>query len=71
METSVLEFAAPVHQNSDNNSPLNNIIDLVPFEMHVPGYQFCEPGTHLEERLERGEIGINPPNKAYRQHGIA
>ena len=71
METTALEFPVTVHQNTDNDSILNNIIDLVPFEMHVPGYRFCGPGTHLEERLKRGETGINPLDEACRQHDIA
>lgn len=27
---------------------IDKIIDKVPFEMHVPGYQFCGPGIHLD-----------------------
>ena len=26
------------------------LIDLLPFEMHVPGYKFYGPGTKLAER---------------------
>lgn len=50
---------------------LNKIIDKIPFEMHVPGYQYCGPGTHLEERLKRGDPGKNPLDAACKQHDIA
>jgi len=38
---------------------LNCTIDALPFELHIPGYQFCGPRTHLEKRLVRGDRGIN------------
>jgi hypothetical protein len=37
----------------------------------VPGYQFCGPGTRLDERLARGDRGINPLDRACREHDIA
>jgi len=39
---------------------LNRAINVLPFELHIPGYQFCDPGTHLEKRLVRDDRGINP-----------
>jgi len=50
---------------------LNNVINALPFELHIPGYQFCGPGTHLEKRLARGDQGINPLDVACREHDIA
>ena len=50
---------------------LNSAINALPFELHVPGYQFCGPGTHLAKRLERGDRGINPLDAACREHDIA
>ncbi|XP_025405850.1 uncharacterized protein LOC112680073, partial [Sipha flava] len=50
---------------------LNSAINSLPFEIHVPGYQFCGPGTKLEKRLERGDKGINPLDSACRDHDIA
>jgi len=50
---------------------LNRAIDALPFELHIPGYQFCGPGTHLEKRLARGDRGINPLDAACREHDIA
>ncbi|KYN18433.1 hypothetical protein ALC57_09263, partial [Trachymyrmex cornetzi] len=39
--------------------------------LHIPGYQFCGPGTRLEKRLARGDRGINPLDAACRKHDIA
>jgi len=50
---------------------LNSAINALPFELHIPGYQFCGPGTRLRERLARGERGINPLDAACREHDIA
>lgn len=50
---------------------LNKLINKLPVEIHIPGYQFCGPGTKLEKRLERGDAGINPLDKACREHDIA
>ncbi|KYN10235.1 hypothetical protein ALC57_17633, partial [Trachymyrmex cornetzi] len=38
------------------------------FELHIPGYQFCGPGTRLEKRLARGDRDINPLDAACREH---
>ena len=37
-------------EEEEKDSVLDNLIDLLPFEMHVPGYKFCGPGTKLAER---------------------
>lgn len=50
---------------------LNRAINALPFELHIPGYQFCGPGTHLEKRLARGDRGINLLDAACREHDIA
>jgi hypothetical protein len=50
---------------------LNRAINALPIELHIPGYQFCGPGTRLEERLARGDRGINPLDTACREHDIA
>lgn len=46
-------------------------INKLPFEAHLPGYQYCGPGTKLEKRLARGDIGINPLDAACKVHDIA
>lgn len=50
---------------------IDRIIDKIPFELHVPGYQYCGPGTHLKKRLARGDPGINPLDSACKSHDIA
>ena len=50
---------------------LNRAINALPIELHIPGYQFCGPGTHLKKRLARGDRGINPLDAACREHDIA
>lgn len=50
---------------------VNSLINKLPFEVHIPGYQFCGPGTKLHKRLARGDPGINPLDKACREHDIA
>lgn len=50
---------------------INNTIDKLPFEIHIPTYSFCGPGTKLQKRLNRGDPGINLLDKACKQHDIA
>jgi hypothetical protein len=50
---------------------LNKSIDLLPFEAHLPGYNFCGPGTKLSERLKKGDTGINKLDEFCKQHDIA
>lgn len=39
----------------EGNGLINNIIDKIPIELHIPGYQYCGPGTNLKKRLLRGK----------------
>lgn len=50
---------------------IDRVIDKLPFEVHVPGYQYCGPGTHLKKRLNRGDPGINPLDAACKTHDLA
>lgn len=50
---------------------LNSLINKLPVELHLPGYNYCGPGTKLKERLERGDRGVNPLDEACREHDIA
>lgn len=55
---------------------VNSLIDKLPFEAHLPNglsgfYQFCGPGTKLEERLKKGQKGINKLDSACLRHDIA
>lgn len=50
---------------------VNSIINKLPVELHLPGYQYCGPGTKLNKRLKRGDAGINGLDKACKEHDIA
>ncbi|EFA09487.1 hypothetical protein TcasGA2_TC010981 [Tribolium castaneum] len=50
---------------------LNTAINKLPFELHLPGYQYCGPGTKLKKRLERGDLGINKLDSFCKTHDIA
>lgn len=50
---------------------LNRTIDVLPVELHLPGYSFCGPGTRLQSRLQRGDVGVNKLDRACREHDIA
>ena len=48
--------------------PLSNSIGGK--ERHIPGYNFCGPGTQVEERLKRGDYGVNELDNACRFHDV-
>lgn len=50
---------------------LDKAINALPYELHIPGYQFCGPGTRLARRIARGDRGVNPLDAACREHDIA
>lgn len=50
---------------------VNSLINNLPVELHLPGYQYCGPGTNLTKRLARGDPGINPLDAACKEHDIA
>lgn len=50
---------------------VNALINKLPVELHLPGYQFCGPGTKLQHRLQRGDKGKNPLDAACKIHDIA
>lgn len=49
---------------------LDRIIDKLPFEVHLPSYQYCGPGTKLDKRLSRGDPGINKLDTFCKEHDI-
>lgn len=55
----------------DGKGFVNSLINKLPIELHIPGYQYCGPGTKLEKRLARGDTGINLLDKACKEHDIA
>lgn len=50
---------------------INTLINKLPFELHLPGYQYCGPGTKLAKRIARGDPGINRLDRACREHDLA
>lgn len=58
-------------QSRTGSGLINSLINKLPVELHLPGYQFCGPGTKLDERLKRGDQGVNPLDAACREHDIA
>lgn len=50
---------------------VNKLINKLPVELHLPGYQYCGPGTKLAKRLARGDPGINLLDIACKEHDIA
>lgn len=50
---------------------VNSLINRLPIELHLPGYQYCGPGTKLADRLQRGDPGINQLDQACKEHDIA
>ena len=53
------------------SSIINKAVDLLPFEAHLPGYNYCGPGTKLAKRLARGDKGINGLDEACKLHDVA
>lgn len=51
-------------------SLLNSAINKLPVELHIPGYNYCGPGTKLQKRLLRGDRGVNELDEACKQHDI-
>lgn len=50
---------------------LNSLINNLPFELHLPGYNYCGPGTKLDKRLDRGDKGVNQLDEYCKEHDIA
>ncbi len=44
-----------------------SISDL-PFEAHIPGYQYCGPGTDFNGRSAKGQNGINKLDALCKSH---
>lgn len=48
----------------------NTILELLPVELHWPGYNFLGPGTKLEKKLEAGVKPINDLDAAALEHDL-
>ena len=40
-----------IKKGTAGGSFLNSLVNKLPFEMHLPGYNFIDPGTKLNKRL--------------------
>lgn len=58
-------------QRKTGRGLINTAINKLPIELHIPGYNYCGPGTKLQKRLQRGDRGINPLDDACKEHDIA
>ncbi|XP_030750258.1 uncharacterized protein LOC115878043 [Sitophilus oryzae] len=58
-------------QQHTGSGVINTLINKLPFELHLPGYNYCGPGTKLSKRLERGDKGVNMLDEACKEHDIA
>lgn len=70
----MLDFGTSLVSSNNSvqgNGLVNSLINKLPFELHLPSYNFCGPGTKLKERLARGDRGINQLDEACREHDIA
>ncbi|KAK9872602.1 hypothetical protein WA026_018736 [Henosepilachna vigintioctopunctata] len=67
----MIDIRKSMNSMKKGGSFINSLIDKLPFELHLPTYQFCGPGTNLEKRLARGDIGINELDKACKEHDLA
>ena len=63
------DIRATLMNSQEEEHEKNSALDAL-IEMHVPHYKFCGPGTKLAERVERGDVGINPLDEACRQHDL-
>ena len=55
----------------DDRSFIDKLIDRMSFELHFKGYNFAGIGTKLEERLARGDQGVNIFDSYCREHDLA
>lgn len=58
-------------QNKTGCGIVNSVINNLPFELHIPKYQYCGPGTKVIKRVARGDKGINPLDAACKKHDLA
>ena len=59
------------HKKKTGGGIVNKLINNLIFEAHIPGFQYCGPGTELSQRLKKGDPGINPLNFACHSHDIS
>lgn len=72
LTSSLISGAKKVLSKIPVGAVVNTAIDALPVELHIPGgYQYCGPGTKLQQRLSRGDPGINKLDQACKEHDIS
>ncbi|MBP1527570.1 MAG: hypothetical protein H9Q66_06600 [Spiroplasma ixodetis] len=61
----------PKQNHKKGSGFVNSLIDNLPFELHLPGYQYNGPGTNLDLKLSQGVKPINKLDEAAMNHDIA
>ena len=51
-----------VHRRKKDRGLVNKLLNNLPVELHIPGYQYCGTGAKLAKRLTRGDSRINARN---------
>ena len=47
-----------------------SLLKSLPVKVHIPGYNYCGPGTKLYKRLARGDTGVNGLDRPCKNHDI-
>lgn len=72
LNSSLLTRLIPIRPTTIIGHSIKKAMNDLSVEAHLPGgYQYCGPGTHLKERIKRGDPGINTLDKACKKHDIA
>ncbi|KYN41668.1 hypothetical protein ALC56_03929 [Trachymyrmex septentrionalis] len=50
--------------SASGGSLLNRAINAFPFELHIPGYQFCDPGNRLMQHAMKAKTKIGMSMKS-------
>lgn len=49
---------------------LNKAINNLSFKLHIPTYNFCEPASKLQKRLQRGDKAKSPLVESCLKHDL-
>lgn len=60
-----------IHESKSGSGLVNKLLNKLPVELHLPGYQNCGPGTKLTKRLAGGDSRINLLDTVCKEHDIA
>jgi Phospholipase A2-like domain len=63
-------FKFIMNSHVEGSGWITDALSTIPSELHIPGYNYCGPNTKLQERLEKGDAGVNSLDDACKQHDI-